>query len=347
MYKKQSILLKKLYKMIHSVGKSVIFVYNIHIRLQTIHEVIFMKKIDLVDNNDFFRGTVAPFARMNKTLLDFYSCNEAWLIRSKCASGVIVKFNTDAEELQFDIKFGSPAREIYTTDVMTGGKLTTIDGAGVHTLKLTPGSKTITIYLPHLAILEKFDLFTNDNASAEPVIEKQHKLLVCGDSILQGMTCSTPSKANTVITSQVLGMHLHNTSVGGAKMEPTPVKATLDMGGENDIAVVGFGANDAAQKLDKDVFRAKTRQVLEYLNAFAGKSLIITPIPAMVELEERREEYCQIIREEHRNCSRVTLLEGSSFFPAGKEELYADKLHPNDEGMKIYAEGLIKAIRSL
>ena len=126
-----------------------------------------------------------------------------------------------------------------------------------------------------------------------------------------------------------------------------PVKATLDMGGENDIAVVGFGANDAAQKLDKDVFRAKTRQVLEYLNAFAGKSLIITPIPAMVELEERREEYCQIIREEHRNCSRVTLLEGFSFFPAGKEELYADKLHPNDEGMKIYAEGLIKAIRSL
>ena len=57
-----------------------------------------MKKIDLVDNNDFFRGTVTPFTRMNKILFDFYSSNEAWLIRSRCASGVIVKLNTDAEE---------------------------------------------------------------------------------------------------------------------------------------------------------------------------------------------------------------------------------------------------------
>lgn len=306
-----------------------------------------MKKINLTDNISFFRGAVEPFKRMNKDLLDFYRSNESWLIRSNCASGMAIKFNTDSAILQIDVKFGAPAREIYTTDVSVNDTVTTFDGEGLHSLELGSGSKTVTIYLPHLAVLEKFDLFIDDNAAAEPLTDTRNKLLVCGDSILQGMTCSAPANANVVIASQALDMHLHNTSVGGARMEPLPVKATLDMGGANDIAVVGFGANDAAQKLDKDVFREKTRQVLEHLNNFAGKSLIITPIPALVELEERREEYCRIIREEHKNFHRVMLLEGASFYPAGRKELYADRLHPNDEGMKIYAEGLIKALKQL
>ena len=306
-----------------------------------------MKKINLTDNISFFRGAVEPFKRMNKALMDFYSSNDTWLIRAKCASSIMIKMNTDAEILQINVKFGAPAREVYTTDISVDGVVRTFDGEGVHTLELGSGNKAVTIHLPHLAVLENFELLINDEATAEPIADTRHKLLICGDSILQGMTCSAPSKANTVIASQELDMHLHNTSVGGARMEPVPVKATLDMGGANDIAVVAFGANDAAQKIDKDVFRAKTRQVLEHLNNFAGKSLIITPIPAMVELEERREEYCQIIREEQKSFPRVTLLEGSSFYPAGREELYADKLHPNDEGMKIYAEGLIKALRQL
>ncbi len=255
---------------------------------------------------------------------------------------------SNAEKLQITLEFGSPARPVFTTDVEVDGNLTTFEGAGVHTVDLAPGMKNITIYPPHLVELAKFEVAVNVNAAVEPLADTQNKLLICGDSILQGMTCSSPARTSVVITANTLNMHLHNTSVGGALMNPIPVKATLDLGGANDIAVVCFGANDSAQKKDLELFRSQTRQILEYLSNFAGKSIIITPIPATVPtVEDNRQNYCDVIREEHADFPGVKLLEGESFYPANTPEVFVDGLHPNDEGMKIYAAGLLKAIRDL
>lgn len=306
-----------------------------------------MKTIDL-NNMAFFRGAVAPFVRMNKDLMDFYSSTESWKIRANCPSGIKIVMQSNAEKLQITLEFGSPARPVFTTDVEVDGKLTTFEGDGVHTLELTPGMKNITIYPPHLVELTKFEVAVNDNAAVEPLADTKNKLLICGDSILQGMTCSSPARASVMITANTLDMHLHNTSVGGALMNPVPVKATLDLGGANDVAIVAFGANDTAQNKDLELFRSQVKQVLEYLSNFAGKSIILTPIPAMVPtVEPNRHIYCAVIREEHANYPKVKLLEGESFYPANTPEIFVDGLHPNDEGMKIHAAGLIKAIRSL
>ena len=114
------------------------------------------------------------------------------------------------------------------------------------------------------------------------------------------------------------------------------------------MAIVALGANDTAQNKDLELFRSQVKQVLEYLSNFAGKSIIITPIPATVpKVEDNRQTYCAVIHEEHADFPKVKLLEGESFYPANTPEVFVDGLHPNDEGMKIYAEGLIKAIRSL
>ena len=129
-------------------------------------------------------------------------------------------------------------------------------------------------------------------------------------------------------------------------MEIVPVAETLTLGCKNDIAIVGFGINDAAQKRDEKLFRESTAGVLKLLNEFAGKSIIITPIPATAEAEENRERYSDIIREECKLYPQVTLLEGSDFFPEDAS-LLCDGLHPNDQGMEVYANGLIKAIKPL
>ena len=182
-----------------------------------------MKKINLADAPEFFRGACKPFVRMNQQLLDFYSSPETWKIRTRCASGMAVVFETDSENLEISVEFGEAARQIFTTDVEVADMITTFDGAGVHSMKLAPGKKVVTIYLPHLAVLNKFDVKVDDNAQVLPVADNRPKLLICGDSILQGMTCSSPAKASVVIAAKELDMILHNTSVGGAKMEFSPV----------------------------------------------------------------------------------------------------------------------------
>ena len=303
-----------------------------------------MKIIDLISNPAFFRGAVQPFVRMTPGLLDFYRQNENWLIRSNCPSGMQIVMCTDASAMEISLQFGKAAREVFTTDVQIGGKLLTFDGAGPHRLELSGAKQTVVIHLPHLVEIENFELKVNGAATVEAVSENRAKLLICGDSILQGMTCSSPGRASVALTAGELDMVLHNTSVGGAIMQPVPVQETLKLGKAGDIAIVGFGINDAAHLTDAELFRERTAKVLEHLAGFAGKAFIITPIPAAVDAEQNRELYSQMIRDEQKRFPQVTLIEGASFFPADAS-LFVDKLHPNDQGMQIYAQGLIKAIR--
>ena len=128
-------------------------------------------------------------------------------------------------------------------------------------------------------------------------------------------------------------------------MQPLPVKETLSAGGAGDTVIVGYGINDAAHHTQVDLFRERTAKVLEYLNDFAGRSFMIVPIPTTIsDVEKYRDEYSQIIRDEHKRFPRVTLIEGSDFYP-GQNELFVDGVHPNDQGMEIYARGLVNALR--
>ena len=302
-----------------------------------------MKKIDLAQRLDLYRGAVIPGMRMNQPLLDFYSQSDAWMIRSKCASGVRILFNSDAVELVWTCKFGAPAREIYTTDIFVDDCMYTFTGEGPHKLELASGMKRIEIYLPHLVILEDHSLEVNDSAVVEAVAENRQKLLICGDSILQGMTCSSPARASVAIAARELDMNLHNTSVGGVTMQYKIVEDTLQIPG--DMIVIGLGINDIPHKTTDDVFIEQTEKMMQLVNNFAGKSFVITPIPTgMDNLEAERDHICQMIRDVHKKYPKVVLVEGESFFPADPS-LLCDGVHPNDKGMEVYAQGLIKMIR--
>ena len=295
----------------------------------------------------FFRGAVAPFMRMTPQLLKFYDRIERWGIRARCPSGVAIEFNSDASKIAFSYKFGAAAREVFTTDIEVAGKTYTFDGCGPHHLELPAGKKDIKIQLPHLVVIEKFDFAVDDAAEVVPVEDTQSKLLLCGDSIMQGMTCTSPGKAWAAMAAAELGMTLHNTSVGGAVMDSSAVVESLRLVKAGDVAMVGFGTNDAAQEINEKIFREHTVKSLTALAKFAdngGKAFIVAPIPTLDSFEERRLLYSQMIMEEHKNFPQVTLIKGDSFYPADAE-FFADKVHPNDAGMKVYAQAVIKAIR--
>lgn len=305
-----------------------------------------MREIDLFANFDLFRGAVAPFVRMNDRMMAFYSDTEVRTQRAKCVSGVRLLFAADAEKLEFEVQYSYFAREVFGTDVMVDGKCFTFDGAGVHQLALGSGKKQIEIHLPHLVILDKFSLKVNDEAVVETLPASVRKLLFCGDSIFQGMTCSSAAKTLAAKTADALQMDWLNVSVGGAIMDPDGVEAALFSAGKDDVILMNYGINDAFKDIPLDVFRERTGRTMELLSRFSGQAVFVTPIYCATVEAEKKNLYRDIIFEEQLKYPKNYVINGDEIFPAD-EKLLIDGVHPNDQGMQAYAEGLTGALKKI
>ena len=305
-----------------------------------------MREIDLLANFDLFRGAVAPFVRMNDRMMAFYSDTEVRTQRAKCVSGVRLLFAADAEKLDFEVQYSYLAREVVGTDVMVDGKCFTFDGAGVHQLALGSGKKQIEIHLPHLVILDKFSLKVNDEAVVETLPASARKLLFCGDSIFQGMTCSSAAKTLAAKTADALQMDWLNVSVGGAIMDPDGVEAALFSAGKDDVILMNYGINDAFKDIPLDVFRERTGRTMELLSRFSGQAVFVTPIYCATVDAKKKNLYRDIIFEEQLKYPKNYVINGDEIFPAD-EKLLIDGVHPNDQGMQAYAEGLTGALKKI
>ena len=300
-----------------------------------------MQKLDLENRIDLFRGCVAPGVRMTEKLIEFYREPAPRLVRARSASGVRIALVTDAVEMEYAIVCGEVSRAIFTTDIAVDGKICTVEGNGPHRMTFAPGEKEIVIHLPHLVIVEKIELSFNDGAIVKAAPVRDKKILICGDSILQGMTCTTPTKAVGTLLAEKLGMEFHNTSVGGADMRHEAVAETLSLGG--DVIAVGFGINDAFHNTTFESFRKETRKTLQLLDGFSGKAFVIVPIPCLNDAAGKSQAYRQIIREELEKFPGIIAVEGEAFYPA-EDSFFADGTHPNDKGMELYAENLARII---
>ena len=304
-----------------------------------------MKRIELEGRNEFFRGCVAPGVRMNEELLELSREPEKRLLRARCATGVRIALFTDAVEAAFSFRFGGAAREVFTTDLQVDGILfATVTGEGPHRIPLPPGEKELVLHFPHLVEVDEFSLAVDDAASVRPAAGPERKLLICGDSIMQGMTCTTPSRAVGTILAARLGMEFHNTSVGGAAMNAAAVRGTCAVGG--DAIVVAFGINDVFLNTPVETFRGECADVCRLLGEFPGKAFMVTPIPCLKKENEPVEELREIIRKSAGAFPRITVIEGPEIFPA-EEEFYVDGTHPNDAGMAVYAARLARLMTPL
>lgn len=301
-----------------------------------------MQKIDLSSRFELFRGCFSPGVRMSGELAAFYSDTEGRITRARSASGVRIAFVTDAVEMEYSLVFGAASRQVFTSDIAVNGEVTTVDGPGPHRFSFAPGEKEITIHLPHLMVVEETSLAVNDGAFVKAAPQKKRKLLICGDSIMQGMTCTAPLKSMAALLAGKLDADFHNTSVGGAILRIEAVEETIALGG--DMILVGFGINDAAHGTPQELFRERAHKVFEILENFSGKAFFVVPLPTTKVDPERREEYCNIIREEHSSFPGVTLIEGADFYPAD-DAYFADGIHPNDRGMALYADSLARIMK--
>ncbi len=320
-------------------------------------------EISLLEHRDFVYGVAGVrngkngfvFERMTPELFEIYGYSESAEIRAKSPSDVRIRFRTDSRTLGVTLNYGRAARKLFVLDVSVDGMeakslVPEQDGGPLDMTVDLPGEgmRTVEINLPNLIEVEMASLRVDDGAKLEAAEAYHGKLVIVGDSIAQGMTCSHPADSTFARFSRMTGMDVHNIAVGGAVMNPAPLAASRALGGTD--VVVAFGINDFSQAKPLAKFQEDTRGVCELLQSDSRRPFIIVPIPYPGEngpnkAELTSDDYREVIRKTAAEYPRITVIDGMQFFPM-EEALYVDNCHPNNLGMAVYARTMASVIHS-
>ena len=180
--------------------------------------------------------------------------------RANCTAGVSLRFITDAPVLRFAYESVSYCRSRNVCDLFENGIHTlSVRLADMHSkgeavfVRETQGQAEIEIMLPNTCGLRITDI---DFGSRKPAPKKTKKLLILGDSILQGINTYHPSCALGNLLGHGLDAEIVNQSVGGARFVPGLLEP---LSFDPDSILVALGANDAFSGDD-----AYTRTIPEY-----------------------------------------------------------------------------------
>lgn len=284
--------------------------------------------------------------------------NSIWDYMADCPSGVRIIFRTDASEAGLKLIYGKPlGASLYAgeTDIaVDGGPFRTFrappfggDGRGCEYAFLCPlgekgREKTVEIWLSNQIPCRLASLELDTENEPRPV-GRNGKILFIGDSITQGYFDS-PAGCFAARYASSRGTDFVNAGIGGASLRQGIGKAAAEQ--EWDELFIAYGTNDSAWRKPED-FKRLMRDLLETAAARKGASVrVITPIPLLNADETRRnnlEALRRAIHEAAASFPQVTAVNGPEMIPAD-ETYFADGCHPNAEGMKLYANNLIKAL---
>lgn len=320
-------------------------------------------KIDLVNQPMLVTGAarVLPadgngvqLCRMTAALNDFYSYSEAARIRAFCTAGVRIAFSSTTPWVRLRIRYGRESRQLYKVDFVIDGHVSSLgpdareEVATIKLEELEPKEKKLELYLPHCCEVIVETLEIADGSTLHPIPRKPRTWLGIGDSITQGMTARTPSRTFAVTTARSLGVELHNIGVGGGTMREEVGKLALEL--PWDFATVAFGVNDFSQDRPLEEVATQTRQMWENLTSRGGPIFLLTPIPWAKRTEPNKiglslADYRNTIAAAGRSFPAVTVVHGENLVP-DDPQLFVDNIHPNDDGMAVYARNLQKALES-
>jgi lysophospholipase L1-like esterase len=314
-------------------------------------------QIDLTAETGLYRGVsqcvpepdgVLDLSRMSARLKALYGYSEAALVRACCATGVRLVLETDSPWLRLDWRPLRAAREVQTVDVE-------VDGHPVLTLSPEAiggecriqaglpgrGLRRVTIYLPHLRELRLQALELAEPARFRTVEETRPRLLIMGDSIAQGMTTSSPTRAYGTAVARAMQMDYLNIAVGGAVMNGNVAEAAAEL--PWDLALVAFGVNDCNQEVGLEAEARQTERTLQALTATARPVVLFTPLPWPGRGHKNLDAYVDCQKNVAARFPGVTVLNGYDAVGIDQEN-FIDSCHPNDLGNSRIAEYLISRL---
>lgn len=313
-------------------------------------------QIDLMDCNMYRgvsqclpgQGGLLELARMSEKLKTLYNYSDAANSRACCVTGVRLVFETDSSWLHLRWQTLRMARDVHGCDVeverfpvLTCQPETAGEERQIRVELPGDGIRQITIYLPHLCELRLLSLELAEHSSFRTVAENRRRLLLTGDSILQGMTTTSPVRAYGTALARALDLDYLNIAVGGAVMNGAVAEAAAEL--PWDMALVAFGVNDCSQDVGLETTARQTKGTLQALTATGRKVVLFTPLPWPGRGDKDLDGYVACLKEVAATFPGVTVLDGYDAVSIDQEN-FIDSCHPNDLGNRKIAEYLIQAI---
>lgn len=235
-----------------------------------------------------------------------------------------------------------------------------VDGTYVQTVPICAGTLTlpfdnpthapveVQVYLPNLAIVAVGNLATN--ATIEPA-PKRGYMLALGDSITQGYVVGAPSSSWPALVARARGLDLVNQAIAGHHFDYHTLCDLRTLREDPPTLVfVAYGTNDWCHTASAHEITVNMTTYLERL----AECFPTTPIYVLSPIwraDEAQPRACarpltwmrdQLAGE----CARLGLhyLDGTNLVDADTA-LFADgRLHPNAQGARLMAEGLLRAL---
>lgn len=307
-------------------------------------------KKDVIALNQLFHNVLA--------VQDGYPCRlterqRAWYCaqsrefadRANCTAGVSLRFLTDATVLRFSYEVISYCRSRNVCDLFENGVHTASvrladmqsRGEAVFTRE-TVGEAEIEIMLPNTCGLRIKEICFGE---WKPASKPEKKLLILGDSILQGINTYHPSCTLGNLLAHGLDVEIVNQSVGGARFVPELLEE-LDF--DPHSILVALGANDAfsGDLAYEQTIPAYFKRLKEL---YPDKPITaVTPVFCMklktdAALAKRFDAVRALIKTEAEK-NGVRVIDGDPLVPHTAKFFNEDGTHPNDLGFMQYALNL-------
>ena len=296
---------------------------------------------------------------------------------ARCTSGITIDLVTTGDEVSFDlavlqgidgskhsvqetVELGGPDAPDADAGLVDGVDLV-VDGAYVRTVPARDGAVTLAfdnpshapaeacVYLPNLMSVAVGNLSTNGTIEAAP---ERPYLLALGDSITQGFVVGRPSQSWPAQVARACGLDLVNQAIAGHHFDHHTLRGMRVLRDNPPaLVLVAYGTNDWAHAQSKHELTVNMAKYLERVASHFPDApvYVLSPVWRADESDENRRcgrSLAWVRSHLADECARVGLryVDGTSLVPADTS-LYADgRLHPNAEGARLMAEGVLAAL---
>jgi hypothetical protein len=311
------------------------------------YKKLFRNRLDVVEDNGFFRAT-----RVSDKQLNISSSNEGIF-----NSGVTLEFISNTKAVFFDFIIVDTNELIANFDVFINDNY--VESVSFNTENRTvqrfqfitniEGLKNVKIYLSHATCIKLNNFQIDDNSILDYINEDRPLLLCHGDSITQGYIAEHCKNTYPVQISKRLNMELLNQSISGFIHDYRFIDESLEL--NPSIIISAYGTNDWENISDINIIKENIVKYLKKLHdTYTGvPTFIITPIYRGSYLTVAPcgsfFDVISILIKESKKYDNFIIIDGLNLVP--HEDKYYDEsiLHPTDEGFAFYSDNLFKIIK--
>ncbi|MGN0178797.1 MAG: SGNH/GDSL hydrolase family protein [Monoglobaceae bacterium] len=254
----------------------------------------------------------------------------------------LISFVTNTTSFRFDYKLEGTYGylDVYVDGTCQSSKnVSGMSSSGAYTYSLDGSEHQIDIYLPRNGM--KIKNFAYQSGYLKPV-ENRVKVMFYGDSITYGYGHDRPSVDYVSTLARLMNYEVVNYGVGGYYFDGGQVIAQELF--KPDIIFVAYGANDANRP--RSVVKDSIKAFMDNLRELYPTQKIYVITPLWANDNATRIENLPFVRNAITSvCSSaaygdVTIIDGLPLVP-NENAYFLDKIHPNEEGNRIYAENLV------